>query len=71
VRGTGILTSFHFPSITIKVLEVVQDYGLARFVNIDQKNGGGYLRENTTWAKQSIAHNTLVINEILALWREV
>jgi len=43
--------------------EVIQDYGLARFVNIDQKNGGGYLRENTTWAKQSIAHNTLVINE--------
>ena len=43
--------------------EVVQDYGLARFVNIDQKNGGGYLKENTTWAKQSVAHNTLVVNE--------
>ena len=43
--------------------EVLQDYGLARFVNIDQKNGGGYLKENTTWAKQTIAHNTLVVNE--------
>ncbi|WP_341225034.1 alginate lyase family protein [uncultured Arcticibacterium sp.] len=43
--------------------EVVQDYGMARFVNIEQKNGGGYLKENTTFAKQSIAHNTLVINE--------
>ncbi len=43
--------------------EVLQDYGLARFVNIDQKNGGGYLKENTTWAKQSIAHNTVVQNK--------
>ncbi len=43
--------------------EVLQDYGLARFVNIEQKNGGGYLKENTTWAKQTIAHNTIVQNE--------
>lgn len=40
--------------------EVVQDYGLARFVNIEQKGGGNYLKENKTWAKQTIAHNTLV-----------
>ena len=40
--------------------EVVQDYGLARFVNIEQKGGGNYLKENTTWAKQTIAHNTVV-----------
>ena len=43
--------------------EVLQDYGLARFVNIEQKGGGNYLRENTTWAKQTIAHNTLTQNE--------
>lgn len=43
--------------------EVLQDYGLARFVNIQQKGGGNYLKENTTWAKQTIAHNTLVQNE--------
>ncbi len=43
--------------------EMVQDYGLARFVNIEQKNGGGYLKENTTWAKQTIAHNTLTVDE--------
>jgi len=43
--------------------EVMQDYGAARWVNIDQKGGGRYLKENNTWAKQSIAHNTLVINE--------
>lgn len=39
--------------------EVLQDYGLARFVNIEQKGGGNYLKENTTWAKTTIAHNTL------------
>lgn len=44
--------------------EVIQDYGLARFVNIEQKGGGNYLKENTTWAKQTIAHNTVVQNEI-------
>lgn len=43
--------------------EVLQDYGLVRFVNIEQKGGGNYLPENQTWAKQSIAHNTLTINE--------
>ena len=43
--------------------EVLQDYGAARWVNIDQKGGGRYLKENKTWAKQSIAHNTLVVNE--------
>ncbi|VXB22846.1 alginate lyase family protein [Maribacter litoralis] len=43
--------------------EVLQDYGLARFVNIEQKGGGNYLKENKTWAKQTIAHNTVVLNE--------
>ena len=43
--------------------EVFQDYGLARFVNVEQKNGGGYLKENNTWAKQTIAHNTIVQDE--------
>lgn len=43
--------------------EVIQDYGASRWVNIDQKGGGRYLKENQTFAKQTIAHNTLVINE--------
>ena len=43
--------------------EVLQDYGLARFVNIEQKGGGNYLKENKTWAKQTIAHNTLTQNQ--------
>lgn len=50
-------------SLYEKGKEVLQDYGLARFVNIEQKGGGNYLVENNTWAKQTIAHNTIVQNE--------
>jgi hypothetical protein len=42
---------------------IVTDYGAARFLNIEAKDGGRYLTENQTWAKQTIAHNTLVVNE--------
>ena len=56
----------HFDRLGISLYddlgEVVQDYGSARWVNIDQKGGGRYLKENQTFAKQSIAHNTIVIN---------
>lgn len=43
--------------------EIVRDYGAARFLNIEAKEGGRYLPENETWAKQSVAHNALVVNE--------
>ena len=43
--------------------EVFPDYGAARFINIETKGGGGYLPENTSWAKQTVAHNTLVVDE--------
>jgi len=43
--------------------EVIQDYGSARWVNIEHKDGGGYLKENKSWAKETIAHNTLVIDK--------
>lgn len=42
---------------------IVTDYGAARFLNIEAKDGGRYLPENESWAKQTIAHNTLVVNE--------
>lgn len=42
---------------------VVTDYGAARFLNIEAKRGGTYLPENTSWAKQTIAHNTLVVDQ--------
>ena len=43
--------------------EIVTDYGAARFLNIEPKNGGRYLPENTSWAKQTVAHNTLVVDQ--------
>lgn len=42
---------------------IVRDYGAARFLNIEAKSGGRYLPENDSWAQQSVAHNTLVVNE--------
>ncbi|KMS56244.1 alginate lyase [Novosphingobium barchaimii LL02] len=42
---------------------IVTDYGAARFLNIEAKDGGRYLPENESWAKQTVAHNTLVVNE--------
>ncbi len=42
---------------------VVTDYGAARFLNIEAKRGGTYLPENTSWAKETVAHNTLVVDE--------
>ncbi len=42
--------------------EVIQDYGSARFINVEPKFGGRYLEENKTWAKQTIAHNTVTVD---------
>jgi hypothetical protein len=43
--------------------EVVPDYGFARWINIEPKYGGRYLPENDSYAKQTIAHNTVVVDE--------
>ncbi|HIC36164.1 MAG TPA: alginate lyase, partial [Candidatus Marinimicrobia bacterium] len=43
--------------------EIISDYGAARFLNIEAKYGGHYLPENNAWAKQTIAHNTVVVDK--------
>lgn len=57
----------HFDKLTWqfydKEEEIVSDYGAARFLNVEAKHGGRYLPENKTWAKQTIAHNTVVVDE--------
>ncbi len=57
----------HFDKLGLLVFdaghEIIRDYGAARFLNIEAKFGGHYLPENDRWAKQSIAHNTLVVDE--------
>ena len=43
--------------------EILTDYGAARFVNIEQKLGGKYLPETESYSKQTISHNTVVVDE--------
>lgn len=65
--GSHGLSHGHFDKLTFLFYdqgrEIIQDYGAARFLNIEQKYGGRYLPENNTFAKQTIAHNTLVVDE--------
>ncbi|MFA9391005.1 MAG: heparinase II/III family protein [Prolixibacteraceae bacterium] len=61
------LSHGHFDRLTCNFFdngtEILTDYGSARYVNVVQKEGGRYLPENDTWAKQTIAHNTVTVNE--------
>jgi hypothetical protein len=43
--------------------EVVPDYGFSRWINIEPKQGGRYLPENDTYALQTVAHNTVVVDQ--------
>ena len=57
----------HFDRLGISLYnkgqEIIPDYGAARFLNVAAKEGGRYLPENNSWAKHSIAHNTVVLDE--------
>ncbi len=57
----------HFDKLGLLVYdsgyEILRDYGAARFLNVEAKFGGHYLRENNSFAKQTIAHNALVVDE--------
>lgn len=61
------LSHGHFDKLNINLFdkgnEILQDYGSARFIGIEQKFGGRYLPENTAYAAQTIAHNTIVVDE--------
>ena len=64
--GTQGMGHGHFDRLSYALYEgareVLQDYGAARWVNVDQKGGGRYLPVNKTWAKQTLAHNTVVVD---------
>ncbi len=61
------LSHGHFDKLNINLFdkgnEIIQDYGSARFIGIEQKYGGRYLPENNAYAAQTIAHNTIVVDE--------
>lgn len=43
--------------------EVVPDYGFSRWLNVEPKSGGRYLPENDSYAMQTVAHNTVVVDQ--------
>ncbi len=57
----------HFDKLGLLVYdaghEIIRDYGAARFLNVEAKFGGHYLPENDSFAKQTIAHNALVVDQ--------
>ena len=61
------LSHGHYDKLTIAYYdngnEVLADYGAARWINIEAKYKGHYTPENSGFAMQTIAHNTLVVDE--------
>ncbi|MGB3006681.1 MAG: alginate lyase family protein [Chitinophagaceae bacterium] len=61
------LSHGHYDKLNINLFdegnEVLTDYGAVRFISIEQKWGGRYLPETKTYAQQTIAHNTLTVDE--------
>lgn len=42
--------------------QVIRDYGFGRWINVEPKFGGRYLPENDSYAMQTVAHNTVVVD---------
>ncbi len=42
--------------------EILQDYGSVRYLNLEPREGGRYTKENSSWALQTIAHNTVTVD---------
>lgn len=61
------LSHGHYDKLTLAYYdngnEVLADYGAARWLNIEAKYKGHYTRENKSFAMQTVAHNTLVVDE--------
>jgi len=61
------LSHGHFDKLNINLYdkgnEILTDYGAVRFIGVEQKYGGRYLPENKAYAAQTIAHNTIVVDE--------
>ncbi|OEF27376.1 heparinase II/III domain-containing protein [Vibrio rumoiensis] len=57
----------HFDTLGISYFnrgqEVLREYGFCRWVNVEPKFGGRYLDENKSYARQTIAHNAVTIDE--------
>jgi len=60
------LSHGHYDKLSLVLYDngncILPDYGAVRFLNIEAKDGGGYTRENHSWASQTIAHNTVTVD---------
>ncbi len=56
----------HYDKLSILLFdngqEILSDYGSVRYLNLEPRNGGNYTRENSSWALQTIAHNTVTVD---------
>lgn len=56
----------HFDTLGITLFnrgaEALREYGFARWLNVEPKFGGRYLPENQSWARQTLAHNCVVVD---------
>ncbi len=57
----------HYDGLHLSVFnrgqEVLHDYGYGRWVNVEPKFGGRYIPENKSYCKQTVAHNTVVVDQ--------
>jgi oligo-alginate lyase len=60
-QGHGHFDKLHF-TFYDGGREAIPDYGFSRWINVEPKSGGRYLPENDSYAMQSIAHNTVVVD---------
>jgi hypothetical protein len=60
-QGHGHFDKLHFTFFD-GGREAIPDYGFSRWINIEPKFGGRYLPENDSYAMQTIAHNTVVVD---------
>src|SRR5471032_2011867 len=66
-RLHSALNHRHFDGLHLSLFnrgrEFLRDYGFGRWVNVEPKFGGRYIPENNSYCKQTVAHNTLVLDE--------
>ncbi len=57
----------HYDGLHLSVFnrghEVLHDYGFGRWVNVEPKFGGRYIQENKSYCKQTVAHNTVTVDQ--------
>ncbi len=65
-RLHSALNHGHFDGLHLSLFnrgrEYLRDYGFGRWVNVEPKFGGRYIPENNSYCKQTVAHNTVVVD---------